>query len=284
MTTYHTITINGTDVFYREAGTPGNPVLLLLHGFPASSHMFRDLIPLVERGFHVIAPDYPGFGFSAAPSPQEFTYTFDNLAKTIDELIDALALRNITLYMHDYGGPVGFRIATRRPELIAGLIVQNAVAHLEGVSEALAPLMRYWESRSPENEAAVRTMLATDTTKFQYLHGAANPERIAPDGYTLDQALLDRPGNDAIQLELLYDYRTNPALFAAWQAYLHAHRPPTLVLWGKNDPFFTPAGALAYQGDNSATEIEYFDGGHFALEEYTAAMAASILARADRSA
>jgi pimeloyl-ACP methyl ester carboxylesterase len=240
--------------------------------------MFRDLIPIVAERYHVIAPDYPGFGFSAAPSPDAYDYTFDRLAQTVEALVDALALANVTLYLHDYGGPVGFRIATRRPELIAGIVVQNAVAHLDGVSEALAPLMRYWSDPSPENETAVRSMLAPETTLFQYLHGAARPEHVAPESYALDQALLDRPGNDAIQLALLYDYRKNPEHFAQWQAYLRTHQPPMLVVWGANDPFFTTAGAQAYQRDVPAAELRYFDGGHFALEEHHDAIGAAILA------
>ena len=284
MTTYHTIEIDGVSIFYREAGAPDAPVLLLLHGWPASSHMFRDLMPKLEGQFRLIAPDYPGFGFSAAPPPEEFAYTFDHFADLVERFVDALGVQRLTLYVQDYGGPAGFRLAAKRPELIEGIVVQNAVAHLDGVSDALAPLMAYWQDRSPEREEAVRSFLAPQTTVFQYTHGAKHPERISPDAYTLDQALLDRPGNDRIQFELFYDYRTNPERFGEWQAYLREKRPPMLVVWGTNDPFFTPAGATAFGRDNPNATIKLIEGGHFVLEEASDEIAGEIRAFASRAA
>jgi pimeloyl-ACP methyl ester carboxylesterase len=282
MTTYRTVDIDGTKIFYREAGRPDAPALLLLHGWPASSHMFRDLLPLLEDRFRLIAPDYPGFGFSDAPSPDDFAYTFDHLAAIVERFIDELRITKVSLYVQDYGGPVGFRVAAKRPELIRAIIVQNAIAHLDGVSPALAPLMAYWENRGPEQEAAVRTMLTAQTTQFQYLHGASDAERISPDAYTLDQALLDRPGNDRIQLELLYDYRNNPARFSEWQEYLRRVQPPMLVVWGRNDPFFTESGAHAFTRDNPRATVSLIDGGHFVLEEAADRVAREIRAFADR--
>jgi pimeloyl-ACP methyl ester carboxylesterase len=279
---HRTIAIDGVNIFYREAGPPDGPTVLLLHGWPASSHMFRDLMPQLADRFRLIAPDYPGFGFSDAPGPHEFAYTFDHLADIVEKFVDALGITKASLYVQDYGGPIGFRLASKRPDLIRAIVVQNAVAHLEGVSEALAPLMAYWQDRGPVNEAAVRGFLARETTIFQYTHGASRPERISPEAYTLDQALLDRPGNDAIQLALFYDYRTNPEHFAQWQQYLRTHKPPMLVVWGKDDPFFTPAGAHAFARDNPNATVKLLDGGHFVLEEAADTIADEIRALADR--
>lgn len=282
MTTYHSLDIDGTKIFYREAGGSDAPTVLLLHGWPSSSHMFRELIPQLEDRFHLIAPDYPGFGFSDAPDPSTFAYTFDHLAEIVEKFVDRLGITKLSMYVHDYGGPIGFRIAAKRPELIRAIVVQNAVAHLDGVSPALAPLMAYWEDRGAEKEAAVRQFLMPQTTVFQYTHGAGHPENISPDAYTLDQALLDRPGNDKIQLELFYDYRTNPAHFAEWQEYLRTRKPPMLVVWGKDDPFFTPAGAEAFGRDNPNATVKLMDGGHFVLEESSTAIAGEMRALADR--
>jgi pimeloyl-ACP methyl ester carboxylesterase len=282
--TYRTIAVDGVNIFYREAGPADGPVVLLLHGWPSSSHMFRDLIPKLADRFHLIAPDYPGFGYSDAPSTSDFTYTFDNLAALVEKFVAALGITKLSLYVQDYGGPIGFRLASKNPELIRGLVVQNAIAHTDGISENLAPLARYWEDQGAENETAVRGFLTFDTTKFQYTHGAAHPERISPDAYTLDQARLDRLGNDAIQLALFLDYRSNPPQFPIWQKYLRTHRPPMLVVWGKNDPFFTPAGAQAIARDNPNATVMLVDGGHFALEEYSTEIAAEMRALADRVA
>ena len=274
--------VDGASVFYREAGDTGSPTILLLHGFPSSSHMFRDLIPLLAGTHHVIAPDYPGFGFSDAPSPAEFAYTFDHLAGIIERFVDQLGVRKLTLYVHDYGGPIGFRLATKRPELVEGLVVQNAIAHLDGVGPALAPLMAYWEN-PVANEAGARTMLAAATTRAQYEVGSRDVARLAPEAWTLDQALLDRPGNDQIQLALLYDYRTNVPRLEEWQAYLRTHRPPMLVLWGTGDPFFTEAGAAAYLRDVPEARLVRLDGGHFALEDHADVIAREILALRSRT-
>lgn len=279
---YKNISIDGTRVFYRESGPSDAPVMLLLHGWPASSHMFRDLIPKLSGRFRLIAPDYPGFGHSEMPSPSEFDYSFDNISNIIDKFIDKLEIKKLSLYVQDYGGPVGFRVATRRPQLIQSIIVQNAIAHLDGVSDALQPLMNYWEAKSPENELAVRSLLSLETTKFQYLHGAANSENICPDTYTLNQALLDRAGNDIIQLNLLYDYRNNVEKFSEWQSYFRQHKPPMLVVWGQNDPFFTSAGAHAFAKENANVTVRLLPAGHFALEENSFEIATEILALADR--
>lgn len=281
---YRTLNIDGNNVFYREAGPADGPTVLLLHGWPSSSHMFRDLIPKLADRFHLIAPDYPGFGYSDAPSTNEFAYTFDNLASLVEKFIDALGIEKLAMYVQDYGGPIGLRIATKWPELIRAIVVQNANFHLEGISENLAPLARYWENRSAENEAAVRSFLTFDTTKFQYTHGAARPELVSPDAYTLDQSRLDREGNDAIQLALFYDYRTNPPLYPVWQEYLRTHKPPMLVASGKNDPFFLPAGAEAIGRDNPNATVILLDGGHFALEEHSQRIADEMRALADRVA
>jgi pimeloyl-ACP methyl ester carboxylesterase len=277
---YRTIAIDGIDLFYREAGRPDAPTVLLLHGWPASSHMFRDLIPKLADRFHLIAPDYPGFGFSSQPST--FTYTFDSIANLIEAFVDKLGITKLSLYVQDYGGPIGLRLATKRPELIRAIVVQNSNFHVEGISEALAPLAAYWKDQSPHVEAQVRGFLTLDTTKFQYTQGVAHPERVSPDAYTLDQVNLDRPGNDAIQLALFRDYESNIALYPVWQEYLRTQQPPMLVIFGKNDPFFTPAGAEAIGRDNPNASLVPLDGGHFALEEYSSLIAAEMRALADR--
>jgi pimeloyl-ACP methyl ester carboxylesterase len=267
--TYRTVDVDGIKVFYREAGPADAPVLLLLHGFPTSSHMFRDLIPKLADRFRVVAPDYPGYGFSDAPPAGEFAYSFERLTDVIEGFTQRLGLHRYSLYLQDFGGPVGFRLATRHPARVQALIVQNAVAHAEGLSEGFAAARRFWADRNPQTEKEMRGLLTLETTKFQYLHGAARPERISPDSWTLDQALLDRPGNAEVQLALLYDYQHNLTRYPAWQAYLREHRPPMLVLWGLNDPFFTVAGARAYQRDVPQAELHFFGAGHFLLEEYS---------------
>jgi pimeloyl-ACP methyl ester carboxylesterase len=281
---YRTIAVDGIDLFYREAGPIDGPTVLLLHGWPASSHMFRDLIPKLADRFHVIAPDYPGFGFSSQPTTSEFTYTFDNLANLIDAFIDALGIANLSMYVQDYGGPIGMRVATKRPELIRSIVVQNSNFHLEGISEALAPLANYWNDRSPEAEGAVRGFLTLETTTFQYTHGAHDTKRVSKDAIALDQLNLDRPGNDAIQLALFRDYESNLALYPVWQAYLRSQQPPMLVIFGKNDPFFTPAGAEAIGRDNPNATLVPLDGGHFALEEHSTRIAAEMRSLEDRVA
>jgi len=273
-----TVTVGNVEVFYREAGPVGAPTLVLLHGFPSSSHMFRDLIPALADAFHILAPDYPGFGLSGMPDPKDYAYTFDNLARTIADWMDAIGLKSCTLYVQDYGAPVGFRLATARPDRVRSLIVQNGNAYLEGLSENLAPLSAYMSNPTPETEQPVRGFLTAATTEFQYTHGTRHPETISPESWIYDQYFLDRPGNDAIQLALFRDYATNPPLYPAWQAYLRTHKPPTLIVWGKHDPFFTEAGARAYLRDVPAADLNLLDTGHFALEDHAAEIAAKIRA------
>lgn len=270
---YRQAVVDGLRLFYREAGSRGRPVIVLLHGWPSSSHMYRDLIPLLAPRFHVIAPDYPGFGNSDAPAPEMFEYSFDHLAAVILQLLTRLELERYSLYMHDYGAPVGLRVAERHPERIEALIIQNGNSYTEGLSPAGAPLFAYWKSRNAATEGEVRKLLHRGTTEFQYLQGAHEADRISPDAWALDQALLDRPGNDRIQLELLYDYRKNVERYPAWQAYFRKQQPPTLVVWGRNDPFFTVEGALAYKRDLQDLELHLLDAGHFALEEEHARIA-----------
>ena len=266
---YNTVKIDGLDIFYREAGDRSKPTVLLLHGFPTSSHMFRNLIPLLADKFHVVAPDYPGFGQSAAPSADEFNYTFDNLANIIQKFTIAIGLKRYAIYVQDYGSPVGFRLAVKAPERISAIIVQNGNAYLEGLSENAEPLKTYGLARDPKIEETVRGILKPEITKFQYLHGAKNPNRVSPDAWTLDQALLDRPGNTEIQLELFADYVSNIKAYPFWQEYLREHQPPTLVVWGKNDPYFTIKNIDGFRRDLKEPEVHILDGGHFALEEYT---------------
>lgn len=278
MTThYNTIKIDGLNIFYRQAGDKNRPTILLLHGFPSSSHMFRDLIPQLAAQYHVIAPDYPGFGYSDAPAASEFTYTFDRLTEVVEKFINALGLKKYSLYMQDYGGPIGFRIATKHPERIDSLIVQNSNAYMEGISAAFEPMKPFWENRNAETEKAPRTMLTRETTIFQYTHGAKDVSKVSPDAWNHDQALLDRPGNDQIQLALLHNYTSNVALYDQWQAYFRKAQPSTLIVYGKNDPFFVPAGQEAFKRDLPNAEIHFYDGGHFALEEYHSDIAARIL-------
>ncbi|MGN6142026.1 MAG: alpha/beta fold hydrolase [Mesorhizobium sp.] len=264
---YRTAMIDGIEIFYREAGPANAPVILLLHGFPTSSHMFRDLIPRLAPHYRVIAPDYPGYGLSGTPSTTDFAYTFDNLADVIDRFTQALGLDSYALYMQDFGGPVGFRLAVRHPERVRALVVQNANAYEVGLSPAMDAARPAWERRTPETEATLRDFLTLETTRFQYLHGARDPSLVSPDAWLHAQAGLDRPGNEAIQLAYLHDYGSNPRQYPAWQDYLRRYQPPTLVVWGRNDPFFTEAGAQAYRGDVAACELHMFEAGHFALEE-----------------
>lgn len=268
MTRYQFATVKGQKLFYREAGPAAAPTLVLLHGFPSSSHMFRDLIPRLADRFHLVAPDYPGFGHSDAPPADRFAYTFDHLAALIEELLfGALGLRKFSLYVQDYGAPVGYRIATRHPEAIEGIVVQNGNAYTEGIGAAFEPMKPFWKHRDPESEKPVRALLTRETTIFQYTHGVRDPALINPDAYTVDQLFLDRPGNDAIQLDLLHDYQSNLGQYEGWHAYFRKHQPRMLIVWGKNDPFFTEDGARAYQRDLPKAELHFIDTGHFALED-----------------
>ncbi|QDU89141.1 Haloalkane dehalogenase [Pirellulimonas nuda] len=265
---YRTVKIDGLDIFYREAGPKDAPTVLLLHGFPTSSHMFRDLIPQLADKYHVIAPDYPGYGQSSAPSVDEFEYTFDNLARVVTKFIDRVGLGRYSLYLMDYGAPVGFRIAAAAPERVESLIIQNGNAYDEGIdNDFWAPVKKYWADRSDANGDALRGLLTLDATKWQYTHGVRDVEVISPDTWGHVQSLLDRPGNQEVQLALFFSYGSNPPLYPKWQEYLRTHQPPTLIVWGKNDAIFPDAGAYPYQRDLKDLEFHLFDTGHFALEE-----------------
>jgi pimeloyl-ACP methyl ester carboxylesterase len=277
MTQYRNATVDGWNVFYREAGPRDAPTIVLLHGFPSSSHMFRDLIPQLADRFHVIAPDYIGFGYSSAPAADEFRYTFENITSIVEKLLFAtLGLQKFSIYVQDYGAPVGFRIATGHPDAIEGIIVQNGNAYVEGISAAFDPLKPFWANRNAETEIAPRSLLAPATTVFQYTHGAANVEAVSPDSYTFDQHFLDRPGNDAIQLDLFHNYPSNVALYDQWHQYFRDKQPRTLIVWGQNDPFFTVEGAKAFVRDLPQAELHLLDAGHFALEDHSEFIAAKI--------
>jgi pimeloyl-ACP methyl ester carboxylesterase len=268
MTTYHHASVRGRKLFYREAGSTKSPTIVLLHGFPSSSHMFRDLIPKLEDKFHVIAPDYVGFGYSDAPGAKEFEYTFDNLAAHVEGLLfQNLGLKKFSIYVQDYGAPVGYRIASSHPDAIQSIVVQNGNAYAEGIGAGFDAMKPFWTNRNPETEKPVRELLKQETTIFQYTHGVANADRVSPDGYTLDQLFLDRPGNDAIQLDLLHNYQSNLAQYDRWHEYFRNSQPKMLIVWGKNDPFFTVEGAKAYQRDLPKAELHLLETGHFALED-----------------
>lgn len=270
MTTHHHAIIEGHRIFYRDAGPANAPAVVLLHGFPSSSHMFRDLIPKLSGSFRVIAPDYLGFGYSDQPGAKEYRYTFDNLARLVEKLLfEELRLNTFAIFVQDYGAPVGLRIASRHPQAISGIVVQNGNAYVEGISDAFEPLKPFWANRNAETEGPVRSLLTAEMTKFQYMHGAKDPSKISPDSYTLDQHFLDRPGNDAIQLDLFHNYPTNVALYDEWHAYFRNYQPPMLIVWGQNDPFFTVEGAKAFKRDLPKAELHLLDCGHFALEEHS---------------
>lgn len=267
-TTYHQTEIDGVRVFYREAGSQDAPTIVLLHGFPTSSHMFRNLIPRLADKYHVIAPDYPGYGNSAAPSRTEFEYTFDNLANVVEKLLLSLEIDRYALYLMDYGAPIGFRIAAKHPERVTGLIIQNGNAYDEGIDNGFwKPIKKYWNENSTENREALRGLLAREATIWQYTHGTRNERAISPDNWNVDQPLLDRPGNQEIQLDLFHSYGSNPLLYPEWQAYFRNHQPPALIVWGKNDQIFPAAGAHPYLRDLKDVELHLLDTGHFALEE-----------------
>lgn len=265
--TFKTVKIDGLDIFYREAGDKNKPTILLLHGFPSSSHMFRDLINDLSDSYHLVAPDYPGFGQSSAPSVKDYQYSFANLTAVIEDFIDALGLKKFSLYMQDYGGPIGFRIAAKRPYAIQSLIVQNANAYNEGLGEALKPLVGYIQNPNPETEKAARGLLTLEGTKWQYTDGAEDLTKISPDSYTSDQFYLDRPGNDEIQLSLFRNYGSNLPLYEVWQNYFRKYQPNTLVISGKNDQLFIAPGAEAFKKDIKDAQISLLNGGHFVLEE-----------------
>jgi pimeloyl-ACP methyl ester carboxylesterase len=273
---YRTVTVDDLKMFYREAGAPDAPALLLLHGFPSAGHMFRDLIPRLADRLHLVAPDLPGFGQSAMPPREDFKYTFDNLAQTIDRFIDIIGLQRFAIYIFDYGAPVGLRIAVKHPERITAIISQNGNAYEEGLSEGWNPIQAYWRQPTQTNRDALRDFLTPETTRFQYTHGVADPSLVSPDGSSLDDHYLARPGAHEAQLDLFLDYASNVALYPAFQAYFQKHQPPLLAVWGKNDPFFLPAGAEAFKRDIPTADVRFFDTGHFALETHAAEIAAAI--------
>ncbi len=275
-TRFNTVNVDGIDVFFREAGDPSHPSILLLHGFPSASHMFRDLIPELADHYHVVAPDLPGFGQTEIKSRDQFAYRFDTIATVIDRFTEVVGLAKFAIYIFDYGAPVGLRIAAKHPERISAIITQNGNSYLEGVSDAFNPVQAYWADPTDANRNALRGFLAPGTTLFQYTHGVSDLSLVSPDGRTLDDAYLARPGNDEIQLDLLLDYASNIAAYGTFQAYFRAHQPPLLAVWGKNDPFFIPPGAEAFRRDLPNAEIRFFDTGHFALETHAAEIGAAI--------
>lgn len=267
-TTLHkTVNVDGLDIFYREAGPKDAPTLLLLHGFPTSSRMFSKLIEDLSGEYHLIAPDYPGFGNSSMPSPEDFDYTFDNLAKIVEGFVEEIELKSYVLYVMDYGAPVGFRVATAHPEKVNGLIIQNGNAYDEGLEDFWAPFKAYWADQSDENAVPLKAFLNLDATKWQYTHGTRNPESIDPDNWVVDQYFQDRPGNKDIQLELFFDYGSNPALYPEWQEYFRTYQPSALIVWGENDYIFPASGAHPYQRDLKDVDFNLLDTGHFALAE-----------------
>jgi pimeloyl-ACP methyl ester carboxylesterase len=264
---YRTTEIDGQSIFYREAGERNGTTILLLHGFPTSSHMFRNLIPTLADTYHVVAPDYPGFGNSSMPRVDEFEYTFDHLSRIVEKFTEQLNLKTYVLYVQDYGAPIGYRLAVKHPERVQALIVQNGNAYDEGLREFWIPLKAYWKERSSVTAEPLRKFLKPEATRWQYTHGVRNVNRISPDNWLLDQSLLERPGNDEIQLQLFYDYGSNPPLYPQWQAYFRKYQPPTLIVWGKNDQIFPAEGAYPYKRDLKNIEFHLLDTGHFALEE-----------------
>ena len=277
VTSVHKIEADGVNVFYRAAGDPSAPVVLLLHGFPTSSFMFRELIPRLADRFRVIAPDLPGFGFTEVPEERKYTYSFDGLARTIEAFTNALGLNRYAIYVFDYGAPTGLRLAMARPERISAIISQNGNAYEEGLGDAWGPIRKYWAEPTAENREVIgKNILTLEGTRWQYTHGVANPESVAPESYTLDVALLERKGNRDIQLDLFLDYASNVKLYPKFQEYFRKSKPPLLAIWGKNDPFFIPAGARAFQKDLPSATVQFLDTGHFATETHVVEIAAAM--------
>jgi pimeloyl-ACP methyl ester carboxylesterase len=268
--------VDGLKVFYREAGSPDKPSLLLLHGFPSSSHMFRDLIPLLSEDFHIVAPDLPGFGLTDMPPREQFAYTFDHIADVIDRFTEVVGLDRFAVYVFDYGAPTGFRLAVKHPERITAIISQNGNAYEEGLSDGWNPIRAYWQNPSQANRDALRAFLAPESTRWQYVHGVADEALVSPDGIALDNYYLARPGAHDIQLDLFLDYRSNVALYPTFQAYFRTHRPRFLAVWGKHDPFFLPPGAEAFKRDIPDARVQFVDTGHFALETHAKEIARAI--------
>jgi len=283
MTSYHFAEFDGKKIFYREAGARSAPTILLLHGFPTSSHMFRNLIPALAEHYHVVAPDLPGFGFSITPDRKTVRYNFENLAKVIGKFTETIGLERFAIYVFDYGAQVGLRLALAYPERITAIISRNGNAYEEGLSEGWNPIQRYWKEPTEDNRNALREFLKPEATKWQYTHGVADASQIAPESYTLDAALLARPDNDEIQLDLFLDYASNVALYPKFQDYFRTKQPPLLAVWGKNDPFFLPPGAEAFKRDNPNAEVHFYETGHFALETHVAEIADTIKAFLQRT-
>jgi len=276
-TTIHTIEADGVSVFYRAAGDTAAPTVLLLHGFPTSSFMFRELIPRLAHRFRVVAPDLPGFGFTEVPAKRRYIYTFDAIAKTIDAFTEALNLNHFAMYVFDYGAPTGFRLASAHPERVTAIVSQNGNAYEEGLGDGWAPIRKYWAEPTTENREALRqAVLTLEGTRWQYTHGVANPDSVPPESYTLDAALLERVGNKDIQLDLFHDYISNLKLYPKFQEYFRRSQPPLLAIWGKNDPFFIPAGAEAFRKDLPNAQVEFLDTGHFAIETHVIEIAAAM--------
>jgi pimeloyl-ACP methyl ester carboxylesterase len=275
---YRTASVGGLKVFYREAGTPGTPKLLLLHGFPTSSHMFRDLIPLLSDAFHIVAPDLVGFGRSSMPARSDFKYTFDNLAHAVDQFVSVIGFEKFSIYVFDYGAPTGFRLAAMHPERITAIISQNGNAYLEGLSDGWNPIRAYWQDPSDVNRQRLRQFLAPETTVWQYTHGVSDVSHLSPDGYSLDNFYLARAGADEVQLDLFGDYKSNVELYPSFQKYFRTYKPRLLAVWGRNDPFFLPAGAEAFSRDVPDARVRFFDTGHFALETHAREIATEIKA------
>jgi pimeloyl-ACP methyl ester carboxylesterase len=277
VTSVHKVEADGVEVFYRAAGDPSAPVLLLLHGFPASSFMFSELIPRLADRYRVIAPDLPGFGFTEVPEKRVYLYSFEALARTLEAFTDALGLNRYAIYVFDYGAPTGFRLAMGHPERITAIISQNGNAYEEGLGDAWGPIRKYWSAPTAENRNVLRqNVLTLDATRWQYTHGVANPEGVAPESYTLDAALMERPGNKEIQLDLFLDYASNVKLYPKFQEYFRTAKPPLLAIWGKNDPFFIPAGAEAFRKDLPNARVQLLDTGHFAIETHVVEIAAAM--------
>lgn len=273
---YRTASADGFNIFYREAGTPGKPKLLLLHGFPSSGHMFRDLIPLLSDNFHIVAPDLPGFGRSDMPPREQFKYTFDHLAEVIDRFTEVIGFDRYAVYVFDYGAPTGFRLAVKHPERITGIISQNGNAYVEGLSEGWNPIRAYWENPNAANCDALRAFLAPETTRWQYVHGVPDESQVSPDGIALDNYYLAREGAHEVQLDLFLDYQSNVALYPTFQAYFRQHQPRFLAVWGNQDPFFLPPGAEAFKRDIPQAQVSFFETGHFALETHAREIAEAI--------
>jgi pimeloyl-ACP methyl ester carboxylesterase len=270
------VVVDGLEIFYREAGCASKPTLLLLHGFPSSSHMFRDLIPLLAEQFHLIAPDLPGFGQTQLVARERFTYTFENLANVISRFTEVIGLDRFGIYVFDYGSPVGLRLAVQHPERVTAIVSQNGNAYLEGLSDGWNPIRKYWQEPNQANRDALRALLKPETTLWQYTHGVPNSEAVSPDGYSLDDFYMTRAGAHEVQLDLFLDYANNVALYPEFQAYLRKHQPKVLAVWGRNDPFFLPAGAEAFKRDVPSAKVVFYETGHFALETHASDIANEI--------